>query len=307
MPGEPVLFDHDGGLDDYLALMLLLTVEQVDLLGVIVTPADCYIQPALGATRKIMDLMGRSRIPVAESTVRGINPFPRAFRRSSFHVDHFPILNRADAITTALAPETGQDFLVRVLREAPEPVTILETGPLTTVAAALAQAPDLVPKIRRILWMGGALNVPGNVSHWIDGGQDMSMEWNVYWDPLSAHAVWQTAIPIILCPLDITNRVKVTPAFVRQLGQRPHYPISELAGYCYALVMHQDYFCWDVLTAGYLARPDLFTTREWETVIVPTGASQGRTQIKPGGKRITVLDTVDKEAFFAYLMQQWGR
>ncbi|MCO6452085.1 MAG: nucleoside hydrolase [Caldilineales bacterium] len=307
MPSNLVLFDHDGGLDDYLALMLLLSYEHIDLQGVIVTPADCYIRPAVGATRKIIDMMGQSHVPVAESAVRGVNPFPRAFRRSSFHVDHFPILNRREHIDTPLLSETGQQFMVRALRAAPEPVVILETGPLTTIAAALASAPDIAAKIESILWMGGALNVPGNVSHWIDGGQDMSMEWNVYWDPISAHQVWQTDIPIILCPLDITNTVQITSDFVRTLSRRPQYPVSELAAYCYALVMHQDYYCWDVLTTAYLGRPDLFTTKEWEVEIIPEGCSQGRTQVTPGGKRITALESVEKETFFDHLLAQWAR
>src|SRR5919108_5951771 len=80
MAKRPVLMSHDGGVDDFLALVLLLTFPEVEVLGISVTPADCYIEPAVNATRKILDLMGRSDIPVAESTVRGLNPFPRAFR-----------------------------------------------------------------------------------------------------------------------------------------------------------------------------------------------------------------------------------
>lgn len=88
-----VLMDHDGGVDDYLATMLLMTMEDIQPIGIVVTPADCYIQPAVSATRKILDLVGRSDIPVAQSTVRGINPFPTLYRRDSFAVDHLPILN----------------------------------------------------------------------------------------------------------------------------------------------------------------------------------------------------------------------
>lgn len=69
MTKQLVLMDHDGGVDDYLATMLLLTMDHIELLGVVVTPADCYVQPAVSATRKIIDLMGSSHIPVAESTV----------------------------------------------------------------------------------------------------------------------------------------------------------------------------------------------------------------------------------------------
>lgn len=307
MPKKTVLFSHDGGLDDYLCVILLLTMEDVETVGMVVTPADCYIDPAVSATRKILDLMGRPDIPVAQSTVRGLNPFPREYRRTSFQVDNLPILNTRDAIQTPLVPESGQEFVVRVLREAKEPVIFLETGPLSTLAAALDIAPDIESKVSEVLWMGGALNADGNVSPYLDANIDGSMEWNVYWDPPAAYRVWQTSIPIVMCPLDITNNVPLTTEFMAQLGRQHHHRLSDLAGQCYALVRHQPYYFWDVLTTIYLARPEIFTTRDWETEIIPDGPSQGRTKVQPGGRRVTALDTVDVEAFYAYILSQWAR
>jgi purine nucleosidase len=307
MSKQLVLMDHDGGVDDYLATMLLMTMDHIQLLGVVVTPADCYVQPAVSATRKILDLMEGTHIPVAESTVRGINPFPYLYRRDSFVVDHLPILNQSDRIITPLVAEPGQDFMVKVLREAPEPVTLMVTGPLTTIATALDKAPDIEAKIQKIVWMGGALNVPGNVEKNWEPGQDGSAEWNVYWDSVSAARVWQTQIEIIMCPLDLTNNVPVTSEIVRKMGQQRHYPISDLAGQCYALVIPQDYYFWDVLATAYLARPELYQLREWETEIVTSGLSQGHTKIVSGGRKIYAMDKVDKEAFYAYILQQWAR
>ncbi len=307
MSKQLVLMDHDGGVDDYLATMLLMTMDHIQLLGVVVTPADCYIQPAVSATRKILDLMGGSHIRVAESTVRGINPFPYLYRRDSFVVDHFPILNQSDRIITPLVSEPGQDFMVKVLREAPEPVTLMITGPLTTIATALDKAPDIEAKIQKIVWMGGALNVPGNVEKNWEPGQDGSAEWNVYWDAVSASRVWETQIEIIMCPLDLTNNVPVTSEIVRKMGQQRHYPISDLAGQCYALVIPQDYYFWDVLATAYLACPELYQLREWETEIITSGSSQGRTKIVSGGRKIYAMDKVDREAFYAYILQQWAR
>lgn len=302
-----VLMDHDGGVDDYLSTILLMTMPHLSVLGIVVTPADCYIKPAVSATRKILDLMGRSEVPVAESTVRGLNPFPRIFRRDAFTVDHLPILNEREEIHARLVPETGQAFMARILREAKEPVTLLETGPLTTVAAALDIDPGIAEKIKEIVWMGGALDVPGNVDKTIEGGQDGSAEWNVYWDPIAADRVWQTEIPLVLCPLDITNRVPITSAFVRRLCQQRRYPLSDLAATCYALVTHQDYYAWDVLTTAYLGRPEIFSRREVETRIITEGASQGRTMVVPGGRKVEALADVDLDAFYAYLFQQWSR
>ncbi|MBD2537581.1 nucleoside hydrolase [Coleofasciculus sp. FACHB-SPT36] len=307
MSKKLVLMDHDGGVDDYLATMLLMTMDDVQPLGIVVTPADCYVQPGVSATRKILDLMGRSEVPVAESTVRGINPFPRLFRRDSFVVDHLPILNERETIQTPLVPESGQKFMVRSLQSAPSPVTLMVTGPLTTVATALDMAPEIEGKIEKIVWMGGALNVPGNVSRDIEPGQDGSAEWNVYWDPISANRVWETSIPIVLCPLDLTNNVPVTSEVVCQLGKQRRYPISDLAGQCYALVIPQDYYFWDILATAYLAHPEFYEVLEEETIIITTGLSQGRTKVEPSGRKIRVMQKVDKERFYDYILQQWAR
>ena len=301
---ELVLLDHDGGVDDYLATMLLLTYTHVQVLGIVVTPADCFINSAVGATRKILDLMGRSDLTVAQSTARGVHPFPRENRRDSVCIDHFPNLNEKDAPATPLAAEPGQQFLVNTLRAAPRPVTLLVTGPLTNLAYALDTAPDIEAKVERLLWMGGALNAPGNVR---DSEHDGSAEWNVYWDAPSARRVWDSRIPIVLCPLDITNTVPLTSDFIRRLGRQRRFPISDLAGHCYALVSHQPYYFWDVLTTAYLGIPEIFTTRQHETELVPSGVSQGRTRLQPGGRPLTAMATVDTRKFYEYMLQQWAR
>lgn len=108
---------------------------------------------------KPLHLIGCSHIPVAEITVRGINPFPCLYRRDSLIVNCLPILNQTETINTPL-------------REATEPVTLMVTGPLTTVAVALDAALEIEAKIKQIVWMGGALNVPGNVEKSIESGQN---------------------------------------------------------------------------------------------------------------------------------------
>ncbi len=307
MSKQLVLMDHDGGVDDYLATMLLMTMDNVQPLGVVVTAADCYAQPAVSATRKILDLMGFSDIPVAESKVRGINPFPNLYRRDSYVVDHFPILNQQETITTPLVAEVGEDFTVKVLQQASEPVTIMATGPLTNIATALQKAPEIEAKIKRIVWMGGALNVPGNVEKNWEPGQDGSAEWNAYWDPISVAQIWDTQIEIIMCPLDITNNVPVTSEIVQQMGKQRNYPVSDLAGQCYALVIPQDYYFWDVLATAYLAKPELFELKQIETEIITDGKSQGSTKIVSGGRKVSVMDKVDKLRFYNYILQQWKR
>ncbi|MDJ0598014.1 MAG: nucleoside hydrolase [Crocosphaera sp.] len=302
-----VLFDHDGAIDDILATLLLLTMPNIEVLGIIVTPADCYINAALNVTRKLLDLMGCHHIPVAESTVRGIHPFPTLYRRDSLIMDNFPILNQEDTIKTPLVSQTGQQFMIETLQNASEPVTLMVTGPLTTVATALDIEPTIEGKIKEIVWMGGALNVPGNVEKEFAPEQDGSAQWNAYWDAIAVERVWQSKIPLIVCSLDITNKVPVTSEFIRKLAKQRHYQLSDLAGLCYALAIAQDYYCWDVLATSYLHRSDLFSLKEWETEVITTGYSQGRIKVVEKGRKILAMDEVDQDEFHNYILQQWSQ
>ena len=313
--------DHDGAIDDFLAMMLLLTMSEVEPLGIVVTPADCYPKAAVSVTCKILELMGESEITVAESIVRGINPFPPQFRRDCTIIDNFPILNESKGrgvqafeetskdspsdSRIALASQTGTQFTISCLQNAATPVTLMITGPLTTIAEAIALQPDIIDNVREIVWMGGALEVSGNVEKAFALEHNGTAEWNVFWDAISAKQIWDSTIPITLCPLDITNTVPVTPKFIKSLAQQRKYPISDLAGMCYSLAIPQDYYCWDILATAYLARPEFYTIEEKETDIIPTGSSQGRTILKPGGKKIKVMTEVDKNKFYAYLLEQF--
>ena len=298
--------DHDGAIDDFLSLILIMTMTEVEPVGIVVTPADCYIEAAVRVSRKILDFMGRNDIPVAKSTVRGINPFPADFRRDCTIIDNFPILNESDRIQSPLVEISATEFIIKQLEAAPQPVTLMVTGPLTTVAEAIALQPKIADRIAQIVWMGGALNVSGNVQKVYALEHDGTAEWNVFWDAIAAKQIWDTNIPITLCPLDLTNGVPVTSEFIRTLAKQRRYPISDLVGLCYSLAIPQDYYCWDILATAYLARPELYQTVEYETNIITTGASQGRTIIKAGGRKIKVMTKVDKEKFYSYLLQQFA-
>jgi purine nucleosidase len=302
-----VFFSHDGGVDDYLSILLLMSMDEVEVLGIAVTEADCFAEPAVSATRKILDLMGRSDVTVSLSSARGVNPFPRDFRLSCYQLDLFPILNTRDTLAAPLASDDAQHTLIAALHAAEGPVTFLETGPLTTLAEALARDPSIAAKIERIVWMGGALDVPGNVAWRYEPGHDGSAEWNVFWDPISAARIWATDLPIVLCPLDLTNHVQITPAFIRALARQRHHPVSDLAGLLYSLVAYRPYYCWDVLTTAYVGRPDLFTTRTVPTIVIPRGPSQGRTVVTPHGRTVQALATVDVDAFVGYFLGQMAR
>ena len=301
-----VLFDHDGGVDDLLSLMMLLAMPHIDLSGIVVTPADCFLRPAVLATLKVLRFFERADIPVSEGALHGVHPFPRAWRAQAYAIDALPILNEPETALARPVSEPGHEFLARKLRQAAEPLTVLSTGPVSNLAAALTAEPNLAAKIEEVVWMGGALNVEGNVR---DYEHDGSAEWNAYWDPPATHALWQTQVPITLFPLDATNKVPVTMDFLQQLARQRRYPMSDLAGQCWAMTVgtipsyEYVYHMWDTLTTGYLGAPEFITLRRVHTEAIPTGPAAGRIkEVADGGTIIQAADSVEVDGFLAYVL-----
>jgi len=306
----PVFFDHDGGIDDFLSLLLLLTYEEVDLMGISITPADTLLEGSVPATRKILDLAGRSDVAVSAGTQEGPNPFPFSWRLDCMRVNNLPVLNQRDDIGAPLSELPGEEFLSRVLLDAAEQVTLLMTGPLTNLAWALDRHPQVEEKVRELLVMGGALEVDGNVQ---EPGHDGSAEWNFYWDPPAAKRVFDSSIPITMFPLDATNQVPVTDAFRTSFGRQYAYPFSAAAGTIWAMTAGWElatglpYFCWDTLATSSLSIRELCEFHDVTCDIVTDGPSEGRSVVTPGGRSVKAAVGVDADRFYAHCLETLRR
>ena len=106
----------------------------------------------------------------------------------------------------------AERLLIETLDGAPDRVTVVAVGSLTNLAVVLDARPDLGGRIERIVVMGGALDVPGNVESAPDA------EWNLYIDPEAARRVVASGAPVLFVPLDATNTIPWTETLIRQLG-----------------------------------------------------------------------------------------
>ena len=77
-------------------------------------------------------------------------------------------------------------------------LTIVTLGPLTNLALALRRAPGAFSRVKRIVVMGGAARMPGNVTP--------AAEFNIFCDPLAAKEVFSSGLPITMVGLDVTRR-----------------------------------------------------------------------------------------------------
>lgn len=299
-----VLFDHDGAPDDLLSLLLLTQYDNVDLRGVAVTPADCLPRPALSATRKILDLVGLD-VPTAVGVLPGRNPFPLAWRIDALRADELPVLNQKDRNTVLEDAPPAHEQLATWLTRATTQVTVLATGPLTNLAWCLDHHPWVESRIEEVVFMGGALDVTGNVKQ---PGHDGTAEWNVFWDPDAVKRVFDSAVPITMFPLDVTDRVPVTSGFARAFGRGYGHQVSDLAGSLLALTFGTlettglPYCCWDSLTTSYLAEPDICAFETVHCDVITQGESQGRVVRRAGGRAIRCARTVDADRFYRHFL-----
>jgi purine nucleosidase len=299
-----VYFNHDGGVDDLVSLFMLLQMEDVRLTGVSVIPADGYLEPATDASRKIIDRFGDGTIEVAKSNSRGKNPFPAAWRIHSFYVDALPILNESGRMDAPLSALPAHRHLIEKVRDAEGKTVLLFTGPLTDLARALDEAPDIEDKIEKLVWMGGTFE-RGNVE---EPEHDGTAEWNAFWDPEAALRVWQSGLEIDLVALESTNKVPLTPDVRRRWASERRYEGVDFLGNCYAgcppLVYSETnstYYLWDVLTTASVGRPDLVRKKTVNCTVIPDGPSQGRTVAVEGGRPVQLVYDTEPEAFFDYM------
>jgi inosine-uridine nucleoside N-ribohydrolase len=111
------------------------------------------------------------------------------------------------------------EALLEVSR-ATEGLWVLATGPLTNVAVALRADPTVADRLAGISLMGGGLG-SGNVTP--------AAEFNLWFDPEAAAAVFDSGVPIRMCGLDVTQQVPVGPLDAerfRSLGG----PLADLVG-----------------------------------------------------------------------------
>lgn len=301
-----VLFDHDGGVDDLLSLLLLTQMEHVKLEGVVVTPADCFLEDATISTLKLLKMTGQTNVEVAKSKARAVNPFPNDWRAQPMVLNAFPDMLTAQGNNQQVSNLPAHEFIADKLRAAKQPLTILITGPCSNLVKALENYPELKSKVGEVIWMGGAVDVSGNVSTHKHNG---TAEWNAYWDPEASAQLFKMGLDIKLIALDVTNSVPVNMNFLRQLAAQKQYPLSALASQFWATTINTipsyeyTYFMWDVLSTTYIGIPEAFTSERAELAVNTQLPAEGQTYRSPGSENwVHLVKTVDQEAFYGYVL-----
>lgn len=300
-----VFADVDTGIDDALAVIYLLASPDADLVGIASTGGNIAVGQVCANNLSLLELCGAADIPVskgADEPLGGRWPdHPKFHGPKGIGYAELPASNRRltdyDATTAwiAAAHSHAGDLIGLV------------TGPLTNLALALRAEPALPRLLRRLVIMGGMFD-----------GQPIT-EWNIRVDPEAASEVFtawagQRQLPIV-CGLDLTRRVAMTPDILARLasvcGSSPvmrviedalrfYFESHEARGHGYLAYMY------DPLAAAVAMDPELLTTRTATVDVDPTGA----TVTDWSGKRnpnARIGMSVDPAVFFDRFVERIGR
>lgn len=300
--GVPVVVDTDLALDDLVALAFLLSSTEADVRAVTVSgTGEVRCPQGLQVVRGLLALTGDDEIPVAcgrSTPLAGDRAFPEEWR------------DLADTGWGADLPEveaedtdrSATDLLGATLRQGG--VTLLTLGPLTNVAESFRADPDLAEQVASIVVMGGAVDVPGNVS---DGSAEPAAEWNVYVDPTAAAEVLDSGAPVVLVGLDATDRLPVTGDFLELLGANSHTGPAKLVDTLIRnnpQVYSGDAYFWDPLAAAVVVDPALVTTENATVSVITTeGRDSGRTVRRDDGSPVAIAGRPRANTFHELLVR----
>ena len=208
LPKVPIVLDCDPGIDDAMALLYGLRAPEVDIVAVTTVWGNVGVDLATVNAIRLLEIGGRPDIPVSKGADRpliGDTPTFAEWVHGPTGTGHVSYPDPAGVHTAEPAAMT----LVRLAHERPHELTLCAIGPLTNLGAALSIDPDIATLYKDVVIMGGACLIPGNVSRYGEA--------NIWHDPEAAQAVFQAPWPIVLVPLDVTERALVSELLFEQL------------------------------------------------------------------------------------------
>ena len=303
-----LIIDTDPGQDDAVAILLALASPEINLLGITTVAGNVPLALTQVNARKICDLAGRTDMQVFAGLDRPlVRPLVTAEHVHGRTGLDGPVLPDPE---TPLQEQHAVDYIIDTLRREPAgSVTLAPIGPLSNIAMAMQRAPDIIPRIRQIILMGGAYFEVGNITP--------AAEFNIYVDPHAAQVVFASGVPVIMMPLDVTHKALTRTdrvAALRAIGNRTGVAVAEMLEFFERFdeakygsdggPLH------DPCTVAWMIAPDIFNGRPCNVEIeTASPLTMGMTvvdwwQVSSRPHNALVIGDLDADRFFALITKR---
>jgi len=293
----PVILDGDPGHDDAIAWVVANASPLLDIRAVTTVCGNQTLEKTTYNARRICTLIGLDA-PIAMGRPRPLFTDPMVA----------PNVHGQTGLDGPVLPEpkmevekvSAVELMARILRESDEKITLIPTGPLTTIASLLLTHPELKDKIAHIYMMGGGIAY---------GNWTPAAEFNILVDPEAADIVFNSGLPITMAGLDVTEKALVFPedfARVKAVGGKVAEVVAEWLEFFYIFHKNKGYTgapVHDAVAVAALIKPEIMQFRDMHVDIetygefckgTTVGDIMGVTGREPNAR---VILGIDREAF----------
>lgn len=312
MSKRKIIIDTDPGQDDAVALLLALaSPDELDVLGITCVAGNVSLSLTQKNARIVCEVAGKTDVPI----FAGCDAPMRRPLVTAEHVHGKTGLDGPELFEPMrpLAGDNAVDFIVETLRHEPAgSVTLCTLGPLTNIATAFERAPDIIPKLRELVMMGGAYFEVGNITP--------AAEFNIFVDPEAAEIVLNSGVPLVVMPLDVTHKVLATKdrvAALRALDSKVGVFTAEMLDFFerfdVAKYGSDGGPLHDPCVIAYLLKPELFQGRHINVEIeTESKLTLGMTvadwwRVTDRAPNAMFMGDVDADGFFALLTERIAR
>lgn len=307
-----IIIDTDPGIDDAMAIVYALASPELEVVGLTTVFGNAHVTTCTDNAIHILDVAGRSDIPVAQGAGQ---PIAQPYRGPATFV------HGENGLADIAVPPPSRvahsldaaHFIIDRVRAAPGEITLVPIGPLTNIALAMMLWPELPTQIAGMVIMGGNAFCPGNASP--------AAEANIINDPEAADLVFGADCPIVMCGLDVTERTLMTNQQIADIASVDN-PRAQLAAqilppyrdFHVAHGKHDGIHVHDSTCISYMLAPQHYATVE-HPIRVDCGDGVGRGKTWPaqrtrpdsewaGRRPVTILTEVDSAAVVALELQR---
>lgn len=205
-----VVIDTDPGVDDAACLIYALNDKRLDIKLITTVVGNLPVETC---TRNMLHILDKFNLdfPVAEGASQAmerVSPTAQHVHGNEGLGGYKP----PKRIKHKLLEENAVDALYRILKEGDGDIIPIVLGPHTNIGLLFKQHPDIISKIPKIIFMGGA---PYGMK-----GYPLHVSFNISSDPEAFKIVLDSKIPLVMVPSDMgRNKAHLEEKMVYEIKQ----------------------------------------------------------------------------------------